>query len=177
MPDLKIRTQSAVLAVWMCALLFLQGCATSSYRVTKTQGLKVEISVTPDRVVATCEKLSDENDLRTFIIHVLDEENSVLVAMQGNFSDEESCEWRKSRTRGVLDTGKNIYLAGMGNPLKPRKASQERMTFPSLGAFPYNGRTLQLMIIANENGACYGAYIHEGQPCPGGEFPIAPIPD
>jgi hypothetical protein len=27
------------------------------------------------------------------------------------------------------------------------------------------------MVIANENGACYGAYIHDGQPCPG-DFPV-----
>jgi hypothetical protein len=119
--------------------------------------MKAELSVTPDRVMLECEFASEEEQSYMFLINVLDEEKTVLTVMQGDNSDKEYCDLRFKKVSKVLNTGKSIYIGGMG--------------VPKHGVYHGNGRVLQLMVIANENGACYGAYIHDGQPCPG-DFPV-----
>ena len=159
---------------FLCLLVTagMWGCATSSYRVINQEGLKAEIRVSSDRVILECAKLSDENELYMFIIHVLDDKQTVLTANQGNNSDQEDCEKRMRSVRKVLTTGKDIYLGGMGYPDAPREKQEYTYYFPKFGTFHSNGRVLQFMVIANENGACYGAYTGTSKPCPRDEFPI-----
>lgn len=153
-------------------VFLLSGCATSSYRVLRTRGMKAEISVTADRVITECAKVSEEDDLYMFIVYALDEQNTVLTAAHGNNSDKDNCENRQRQVERVLATGKHIYLAGMGYPNEPREIDSEKHSFPKHGVFEGNGRHLQLMIVANEIGDCFGAYIGEDEKCPDGDFPI-----
>ena len=147
-------------------------CATSSYKHIRQDGRKAEINVTSDRVLLECSKISDENELYMFQIHILDDEETVLTAVQGNNSDQEDCERRKQKVGRVLATGRHIYLGGMGYPDAPRKITADTFDFPKIGTFHWNGRVLQFMVIANENGVCYGAYTGDSKPCPRDEFPI-----
>ena len=73
--------------------LLLSSCATSSYRISKTQGMKAELAATPDRVIPECAKVSDENELYMFLVHVLDEENTVSFARS----------WEQLGERGVRE--------------------------------------------------------------------------
>jgi hypothetical protein len=154
--------------------LCLVGCATSSYRVSSREGRKVELDVTPDRVVLECELASENKEVPYgFMIHILDEEKTVLNVTQTNNLSKEDCFRRIEKISHILRTGKRIYIAGIGDIDDPKKVEKWTYTFPHLGTFSGNGRMLQFFAIANENGSCYDAYYGDRKPCPrGGEFPI-----
>jgi hypothetical protein len=94
---------------WYCFLLPLlaTGCATSTYRVFNSGEYGTELSVSPDRVLLECEDLSDadEKGLSGFMIHVLDEENTVLTLVQGNTLDKGSCDRRAKKIGEILKEG------------------------------------------------------------------------
>ena len=152
--------------------VLLISCASSHFRINKQAYNKTELSLTPDRVLLECEKLSDENDYYMFFIYVLDEENSVTSIIQWNNLDKESCYERIEEIGKILEKGKEIYIAGMGDLNEPRKKEPYSYTFPKKGTYNSNGRTLQFMAIANEKGQCYSAYYGSDKPCPRDPFPI-----
>ena len=71
-----------------------------------------------------------------------------------------------------MKSGNEIFIGGMGNLDKPRETQKRSYTFPGLGQFPENGRTLQFMTVWNDKGMCYNAYSGDQIPCPSDEFPI-----
>lgn len=154
-------------------LLTMPACSTTPYRVLYQSKSSTELSVTPDRVLLECERLydADEPGLSGFMIHVLDEENTVLTVSQGNTLDNESCDRRIKRMNEILKNGKSIYIAGIGSLDEPRR-SRKAYSFPQIGTFKDNGRVLQFIALANEHGACYDAYSGEREkPCPPEPFP------
>jgi len=154
-------------------LFFLFGCATSSYRVLNQDDQSAELSVSPDRVLLECEWLHDA-DIKGrygFMIHVLDDENTVLTLIQGNTLNKEDCDRRIKKIGKILREGKNIYIAGTGSINEPRVNSKRSYFFPQKGTFLDNERTLQFIAIANEYGSCYDAYSGEEKPCPREPFP------
>ena len=154
-------------------LLFLSyACSVSTFHVAKQDKNRTELNVTPDRILLECAKLSQENDYFMFLIYILDEQNTVISTAQGNNLDKESCYERIEEIGKILEKGKEIYIAGMGDLNEPRKKEPYSYTFPKKGTYNSNGRTLQFMAIANEKGQCYSAYHGSDKPCPRDPFPI-----
>ncbi len=158
----------------LLVLLSLAGCATSSYRVLYQDEGIAELNATPDRILLECERLhdADEPGLSGFMMHVLDEENTVLTLVQGNTLDNQSCDRRVKKMSAILKKGKDIYIAGRGNLREPRQMGRA-YTFSPKGTFKKNGRVLGFVAIANEFGECYDAYSgEEEKPCPPEPFPL-----
>lgn len=153
-------------------------CSTSSsYRVGKQGNNSVELNVTPDRVLLECEwiydaDIPDPEDAYGFMIHVLDDENTVLSVTQNNLLDKESCYDRINFISSILKRGKIIYIGGMGDLKDPRKTEKHEYTFPGIGTFRGNGRVLQFGVIANEKGQCFDAHRAGEKPCPRDPFSI-----
>lgn len=158
------------------AVLVLSGCATPSfYRVANRDDEKIELEVTPDRILLECEDASENRENPYgFMIHVLDDEMTVLDVFQGNTLAKSDCYGRINEIQKILRNGKRIYIAGMGRSLdKPRITEKWTYHFPAWGTFNGNGRGLQFFAIANEHGQCFDAYFRNEKPCPqGDEFPI-----
>jgi hypothetical protein len=157
-----------------CALLFLSigGCATSSFKIARQGDLATELKVTPDRVLLECEYQHDNDTkgLYGFMIHILDDLNTVLTVSQMNTLDVESCNKRLRKVGQILKTGKTIYIGGMGGLREKRVREDRHVTFPGIGEFYGNGQTLQFIVIKNERGACFDAYSGDEEPCPRDTF-------
>lgn len=156
----------------LCLMVyFITGCASSSfYKITSKDGHQVELNVSPDRIVLQCEKqLEDSDEIYGFMIHVLDDQNTVLNVYQSNNVGKEGCFDRYHRIGKIIQQGKQIHLAGMGDIDKPRKKGEYSHTFPGHGTFHTNERVLQFFNVMNEHGACYDAYYEQDPPCPHSE--------
>jgi hypothetical protein len=152
----------------------IMGCATSSYRVVPWGTLKNAVIVTPERILLECEYITDySGDLKNpygFMIHMLDEKNTVVTASQGNVLDKEDCFEGINEIRKILKNGKVITLGGMGDLIEPRQSEKTAYFFPGLGRFQSNGRHLQFMMIWNEHDECYDSQFGKGKPCPRDDF-------
>ncbi len=154
--------------------LLISGCATSSFKLIKQDENAAELKVTPDRVAMKCEYQPDHDTKNAygFLMHVLDDENTVVTVAQGNVLDKVSCFRRIQKIGKILKTGRIIYVGGMGYLTKPKRKENETYAFPNLGTFHGNGHTLQFMVIANEQGLCYDAYSGDESPCPREPFSL-----
>lgn len=162
---------------FICILLitFLSGCATPSYRILFQDEGSTELSVSPDHVLLECEDLYDADiqGLYGFMMHVLDDQETVLTVVQGNTVDKGSCDNRIKHISKILREGKNIYIAGIGKLRVGRDYTPRIYSFPKKGAFKSNGKTLGFIAISNENGLCYDAYSGvKEKPCPPEPFPF-----
>jgi hypothetical protein len=93
--------------------------------------------------------------------------------VQTNTLDKNSCDVRVRKIARILDNSSEIYLVGIGNFREPKKTGLLRkQTFPLLGTFEDNGRSLQFIAIKNERNQCYGAFSAEEKPCPPEPFPL-----
>lgn len=154
-----------------------QGCASSSfYKVANVKDGRVELSVTPDRVLLECEDTSENREIPYgFMMHILDGENTVLDVVQGNTLSREDCQRRLDKIGRILKTGRTIYVGGIGGIDDPKVVEKWTYDFPHHGKFHSNGRVLQLIVTANDRGLCYGVYTGDAKPCPDGEeFPLPP---
>lgn len=160
--------------IYSLLIFFISGCATSSFKLLIQDENAAEFKVTPDRVIMECEYQPDHDtkDAYGFLMHILDEENTVIAVVQGNVLDKGSCFRRLQKIGKILKTGKMIYVGGMGYLTKPKKKEKETYMFPNIGTFPGNGHTLQFMVIANEQGLCYDAYSGDEDPCPREPFSL-----
>ncbi|MBK7892488.1 MAG: hypothetical protein IPJ84_17070 [Bdellovibrionales bacterium] len=159
---------------WLTFLPFLIGCSTSHYRVVPWRGLKNELVFTPDRVLLECEYISDySGDIQNpygFMIHVLDEKDTVLTASQGSVLDKDDCLEQVAEIGKILKKGRTISIGGMGDLNEPRSIEKRTYRFPGLGTFRSNGRTIQFMMIWNEFNQCYDSQYGKGNPCPRSDF-------
>ncbi len=155
-------------------VLYISGCATPGYRILFSDTSAAEIMIGPDRILLECEWLhdADRKDLYGFMIHVLDENNTVLSVSQGNTLDKESCMNRLNKIGKIISKGNRIYVAGTGNLKRPTEKTDLKYTFPKIGIFNSNGRALQFVAIANEHGDCFDAYDGDTKPCPQEPFPL-----
>lgn len=156
------------------ACIILVGCTTSSFRTLNQRNSAIEFLVTPDRVILECEKVEtdDRGIVYGFMMHVLDEEKTSFSLVQTNTLDKESCDIRIKKIGKILSTGSQIYIVGIGNFREAKKVGLRKHSFPSLGSFEDNGRSLQFIAIKNERNQCFGAFSGEEQPCPPEPFPI-----
>lgn len=158
---------------------FLFACTTSSYRVIDRDAYRTEIQVTPDRILLECEDIIDHENAGDpdgnfgFMIHVLDDEDTVLTLIQEPVIGRKDCFERKADIEKILHNGKSIYIGGHGTLDEPRENGKRiYSSFPKRGTFHENGRGLQLSVIRNENGRCYSAANGTDEPCMPEEFPI-----
>jgi hypothetical protein len=161
--------------VAVCLGLFLSGCATSSYRVLFQSDGAAELSVSPDRVLLECEDLYDADikGLYGFMIHVLDDKDTVVTLVQGNTLGKEDCGRRLKGIGKVLQEGKIIYIAGQGDLSTIDENIRGEYAFPGKGTFRSNGKSVGFLAIANEHGLCYDAYSgFQEKPCPPEPFPF-----
>ena len=157
----------------LAMLLSIVGCMTSTYRVLNSGEYGTELIVSPDRVLLECERLYDADDpgLSGFMMHVLDEENTVLTLVQGNTLDNRTCDQRIKKINRILKEGKSIYIAGTGDLSGPRQKGRA-YEIPRRGTFISNERILGFAAIANEFGTCFDAYSGDEKPCPRPPFPL-----
>jgi hypothetical protein len=166
-----MKCLKAIDALALSALL--SGCATSYFKVTGEDEDLKEFHVTPDRIVLECEWAStNEGVPYGFMIHILDEANTVLTGIHGSTLSKEDCEATMKKIGRVITRGRDIYIGGWANLKKPRKSGEFMTTFPKHGTFHDNGRSFEYRVIANEVGDCYDALAHEGEPCPLDTFPL-----
>ncbi len=172
----KIMTSLKINDLLFLSVVFLVGCASSSYKVDiQTEG-RTQLLVSSDRVILECDYLTgytgDIKEAHLFLMHVLDESKTVLTVSQGNILGKEDCFRRINKIGKIMKSGYKIFIGGMGNLDKPRETQQRSYSFPGLGQFPENGRALQFMTVWNDKGGCYNAYSGDQKPCPSDEFPI-----
>ncbi len=161
------------ISTYAVTFLVVTGCATSSYKVANSSGGQHEILTTPDRVLLKCENLQTEDIVSYgFSIFVLDEQNTVLSVIQTNRIGESDCNERLHKIGKILEDGKSIYIAGIGDLEEPRKLREPSYFFPKHGTFMDNGRLLQFHAVSNELGSCFDAYSGSKKPCPQGDFPL-----
>ncbi len=154
--------------IYFFIFLLLTSCATSNYSVLNQSEGGAELKVTPDRVLLECEWLYDADDptLYGFMIHVLDEENTVATVIQGNTLDKGSCEKRLKKIGKILKEGREVYIIATGSLRSNRTEEARSYSFPERGTYHSNGRVLQFMAITNELGSCFDAYFGDKKPCP-----------
>lgn len=155
------------------------GCTTTStFKIYSQKGLRTEIIVSADRVVLDCEKLDadgEDDDRYGFMIHVLDEENTVVDITQANILGKSGCFERKEAIAVILKRSKLVYFSGIGTLTEPRVKEKWSYDFPKKGRFFSNGRGLSFDFVKGDNGRCYTS--HEGETCAQTQFiPIAPLP-
>jgi len=155
------------------------GCASSHYRVTKTDQELVEISVTSDRLAFECLDLNYSDDhagFRMFAAYVIDEKNTVMELWHSNSTSAEGCDHRKRLAEKVTHTGKAIALAARGHPFETpspdRTNPPQFYEFPGRGRLLLNGRFMTFVRIVNENDVCYGALTDDKDHCFDPSFPI-----
>lgn len=153
----------------------LAGCATSSFKLLNQIQLATDLTITPDRILLECEHQPDhpEKDTYGFIMRVLDQENTVITILQTNNLDKEGCFYRLQKIGKIITKGNKIYIGGSGDLNEKKIKEEEKYTFPKLGTFHGNGQTLQFLVIANEKGMCFNAYLGDKDPCPSEPFPLS----
>ncbi len=160
-------------------LILFSGCTTSSFKVANQTRMRAELLVTPDRILLQCEdlqdpaeKLANDEGRYGFMIHVLDDENTILTLSQGNILGKKQCFEHVDKIGKILRNGQQIYIGGMGDLTDPRKKEEDHHTFPGKGVFYSNSRALQFIVIKNEKDECYSAHHGSDRPCPADPFPI-----
>lgn len=175
------RKNSVIVTFFLSVLS--PACTTSSYRVVDQDQCRTELQVTPDRILLECEDIKDHADAGNpegnygFMIHVLDEEDTVLTMIQEPVIGRKDCFKRRDDIAKILRNGKSIYIGTHLTLNEPRaKGNRSFSTFRKNGTYFENGRSLQFSVIKNEHGHCYSATNGIEPPCMPPEFPIKNSP-
>lgn len=133
----KIMTSLKINSLFLLIACLLVGCASSSYRIDNQTEGRTQLLVTPDRVALECDYLADYTgdikEAHLFLVHVLDEDKTVLTVSQGNILGKEDCLRRINKISKILKSGSKIFIGGMGNLEKPREILERRYLFSGLG--------------------------------------------
>lgn len=162
--------------------LFLVACTTAptqqsdtksqppqpDYQLVRNSNGSAQFIVAPERVVLQCEFLFKEHRVAFygFMIHILDEENTVVTVAQGNKLGKKDCFNYLNKITKLLSRGRSIYINAYGSMGEPKVVEKWAYTFPKLGTFHGNGRTAQFGSILNEHGDCFDSSNGDKKPCP-----------
>lgn len=152
-------------------------CSTSSYKVIRQSAYMTEFSASADRVLVKCEFIDNfsgeakDKDPHAFVMHVLDEEKTVLTLIIEPVLSKNECEMHLSETAKILKGGGEMHIIGQYNLESPREISKEKYSFSNLGTYPSNSRVLRYRTIWNDHGQCYNVNSGKQKPCPRNEFP------
>ena len=154
-------------------ILFLQGCATSHYQASKPNALGTDIAVSPDRVITECEFIDhydgDYSDPYGFMIHILDNENTVLTASSGTVLEKKDCLRRQGAADKIIRNAKIVTVRGRGDAEAPIIKKEFKYTFEKHGTYFWNGRSLNYLAIWNDKRQCFDAF-NKNDPCPKQEW-------
>ena len=154
----------------MTISLCLTSCATSHYLAKKPNSLGTDITVTPDRVIAECEFITDYEgdyvDPYGFMIHILDNEKTVLTVSNGTVLEKKDCFDRLKASERIIEKGHLVVVRGRGDANGPHKSDSYSYYFPRHGKFPGNGKALNFLAIWNDKGQCYDAFNPPERACP-----------
>ncbi len=121
-----------------------------------------EIEATPDRIIAECEFITEyEGDYQNpygFMIHILDNEKTVLTVSNGTVLDKKDCFERLRVSEKIINNSTKVFVLGRGDANAPIKLEIFTHRFPEHGTFYGNGRSLNFLGIWNDNGQCYSAF-------------------
>lgn len=142
----------------MILIISLSGCITSTYSAGKQSEAGTYIEVTPDRIVVECEFITDyegdRSDPYGFMIHLLDNEQTVLTVSSATVLEKSDCfDWLKQSEK-IISKGKSILVLGRGDAYAPGNMEKFAYNFPKHGTFYGNGRALNFLGIRNDNGQC-----------------------
>ena len=157
-------------------MLLTLRCTTSNYKVHGQTNYATELVATPDRILLECEYQEgysgDAHNPHGFMMHVLDEKNTVLNLIIEPVLSREECMAHLNASLKILKSSKKIYLAGMWTLDSPREKTVYKYTFPGIGTYNGNGRVLRYRAIWDGKGQCYDVYHGNKKPCPRDDFPI-----
>jgi hypothetical protein len=163
----------AIIAINSCATKQLSKQGISFYKHKNQDGFRNEFEVSSDRVTMICEQIMPDEDRYGFMIYILNNENRAVAFFQSGMYDLKWCQGQKSAVQKILDTGKIIYVGGMGKlDADEDDLKKNHIGFKDLGTFVSSNNSFMWMVIANENGKCFSQFRGSEPPCPGGEFPI-----
>ena len=150
-------------------VMFLQGCVTSHYQASKPNALGTDIAVTPDRVITECEFIDnytgDYSDPYGFMIHILDNENTVLTASSGTVLEKKDClRWQVAADK-IIRNAKTVTVRGRGDAEDPIVKKEFKYAFERHGTYFGNGRSLNYLAIWNDKGQCFDVF-NRDNPCP-----------
>ncbi|MFN7453171.1 MAG: hypothetical protein ACK5RO_00785 [Pseudobdellovibrionaceae bacterium] len=161
-----------VLFLWACS-----GCTTSSFKIKKETDSTTVLMVNSDRILLQCEELDEDPDIGAygFMIHMLDEENTVTTSALNIRPDKKNCEKIMQAVDRIIKKHRLVYVGSRFNLSKqPRIQEEVRLsyTFPNHGTFVSNGRALDFVYISNAKGMCYAPNLDPGEACPPYPFSI-----
>lgn len=153
-----LQKNKIILAILFFTLL---GCVSSGYNAGKEKPFGTDIEVTPDRIILECEFITDYEGDRSnpygFMIHVLDNEKTVLTVSSALVLEKEDCfDWLKQSEK-IIRKGKSILVRGRGDAHAAAKMEKWAYNFPKHGTFYGNGRALNFLGIRNDKGQCLNA--------------------
>lgn len=158
---------------FVAMLIAITGCVSGGYRANKSNPSGTDIIVDPGRVIVQCEFIDnysgDYKDPYGFMIHILDQENTVLTVSNGTVLEKRACFERLDAANRIIQKGRVIYVRGRGDAESLRKKQGPHYYFPKYGSFQYNGRSLNYLAIWNDKGQCYDAFYGAKKPCPRNE--------
>lgn len=138
----------------------------NNYEVTKRDDGIVVINVTPDRILPYCEKLENGND--GFMIMILDEENTVLVATGRQCAHKTCLRWSK-KVQDISKGQSSVKFVGLGEIAEERIKEKYNFTFPVHGTFHSNGRSFELHALLNKDKKCFSMF---SKACTKGNFAL-----
>ena len=165
--------------ILICWVAFAACTTPPQYRISAQDQSKVEVTISPDRIILECQDVADpEESPETggrfgFMMHILDEQDTVMTAVQFNFLGQSDCKERLTEIGKIIREGKSIVVAGRGDLNVPRVKESTVYAFPEKGSFASNGRTLHFQAIWNQKGQCYDTNYGIRSPCPRAGFPIS----
>jgi hypothetical protein len=163
----NLRRSSAALVF---AFIFFVGCVSTKYKVIQSKLNAVGLLITTDRILLECEDLhaggGDRPGSFGFMIHMLDEEKTVLTGIWSLQVSKTRCQEMVRDIERIMKRSKQVYIAGVSDLREPRTMGMESYTFPKLGTYRDNGRSMQWFVLKGEDGSCVTAYEGAGNPCP-----------
>jgi hypothetical protein len=150
-------------------ILFLSGCTSNSivsnslpaskekpiYEKMKRDDRIVILNMSSDRILPFCDKLENGND--GFMVMILDEENTVLVAT-GRQSSHKTCLKWIIEIQNIAKDQPYVKLVGLGEFEGERVKEQYAFTFPAHGTFHSNGRSFGLHALLNKDHQCFSIF-------------------
>ena len=162
-------------------MMALPDCANTQYKVFQRDGENTGLLISPDRVLVECEDLHAKGGDRPgsfgFIIHILDEEKTVLTGIQTTQTSKNDCLAKVKLAEKILKNSKQVYIAGRVDLDETRTTKKWTSNFPKHGTFHDNGRSMSFSVLKGEDGTCVTAHEGYGKPCPWDPiFPVDTIP-
>jgi hypothetical protein len=90
-----------------------------------------------------------------FMIHVLDNEKTVLTLSSGTVLEKEDCFNWQAESDKIIRNARIVTVRGRGYADAPPKIEVYKYTFKEHGTYFGNGRSLNFLAIWNDKGQCF----------------------